>query len=139
MKKKREIPYKFVLDELAELHIETKPMFGCEGIYVGQKIVLILREKEDDKKDNGIWVATFPEHHESLAADLPGLRSIEIFGPGPTAWQNIPRDHENFEENAFKVCELIRKKDPRIGKIPKSKKPKKNKTSKIRTPAKKTR
>lgn len=124
-KKKR--PFEFILEELGDLAIHTKPMFGCLAIYIDEKIVLILRKKSDHKKDNGVWLATTAEHHASLKIDFPGLRSIEMFGSGPTGWQNIAEDLNDFEAYAMLACKLIRKKDPRIGKIPIKRKIPKNK------------
>lgn len=121
---KKTIPFEFVLDELADADPVTRPMFGCTSVYVGDKIVLILREKETEPRDNGVWLATTPEFHESLKKDFPRMRSISMFGPGPTGWQVLPVDEPDFEEAALKACRLILKGDPRIGKVPKSRKKK---------------
>ena len=116
-------PFEFVLDELSSLSPYTKAMFGCTAIYVDQKIVLILRERPKSPRGNGVWVATTTEHHHSLKKVLPSMRSIELFKiRGPTGWQVIPTDSDTFEDEVFKVCELIKKDDLRIGKIPKPKK-----------------
>ena len=118
---KTKIPFDFVLEELAEATPETKPMFGCRSVYIGNKIVFILREKQDCVQDNGVWVATTPEHHASLHRDFPDMRSISLFGSdGPTSWQNIPVDSVAFEESVVRACAMVLKSDPRIGKIPKS-------------------
>lgn len=114
-------PFDFVLEALAPLHPYTKPMFGCLAVYVGEKIVLILRQR--DSTDDGVWVATTPEHHESLRAELPSMRSIEIFGPGPTGWQVLPVSDEGFETEVAWACRLVLRGDPRIGKVPKSRRP----------------
>ncbi len=124
-------PFEFVFDELDGLDVNTKPMFGCLGMYVGNKIVFIQRLKDSPPEDNGIWLATTTEHHASLKTDFPNMRSITIFGPGPTGWQLLPQDAEDFESSVAHACELIRAGDPRIGKIPKSRLPKrKSKTKK---------
>jgi hypothetical protein len=120
-KKERRIPFDFVLEQLEPLNPVVRPMFGCEAIYVGEKIVLILRLKEGSVADNGIWLATTVEHHESLRGLFPTLRSIEIFGQGVTGWQVLPSSAIDFEESAIRVCELIAKGDERIGKVPKQK------------------
>jgi len=54
------------------------------------------------------------------------MRSIRLLGTVETVWQNIPVDEDDFEELVLKACELIRKGDARIGKIPKPKKKKKD-------------
>lgn len=97
-------------------------MFGCLALYSGEKIVLILREKEEGTEDNGLWLATTPEHHASLKKDFPSMRSIALFGPGPTGWQVLPSNDDGFEEAALKACKLVLRGDSRIGKVPKRKK-----------------
>lgn len=95
-------------------------MFGCHAIYVAEKIMLILRNKANHDVDNGVWVATSAEHHESLKLLFPSMRSIQLLGIHVTNWQNIPNTAIDFERSVVKVCALILKNDPRIGKIPKS-------------------
>ncbi len=121
---KRPIPFSFVLDELIDLEPVVKPMFGCFGVYVGENIVLMLRQRADWIQDNGVWVGTKKEHHESLRQVLRGMRSIEVFGPGESGWQVLPVHDENFEKMVSDVCELIRSNDPRVGNIPKKRKKK---------------
>jgi hypothetical protein len=123
-KPKRKIPYDFVLEELDRLQPVVKPMFGSHAVYVQNKIVFILRKKDLGDSDNGVWVATTNEHHESLRNDLPSLRSIQVFGGGETGWQIIPSDADDFEEATLKACALVLRNDIRIGKIPEQKKKK---------------
>jgi hypothetical protein len=120
LKPRKAVPYAFVLDTLAQIPIETRPMFGCLAIYVGDKIVLMLREKQKQREDNGLWLATTEEHHKSLRREFPSMRSIQLFGEKVTGWQVLPADAADFEESAIRVCELIIARDPRIGKVPKS-------------------
>ena len=87
-------------------------------------MIFILRQKENAVADNGVWVATTSNHHESLRKEFPSLRSIGIFGGGETGWQVLPGDADDFEESVMKACALILKQDVRIGKIPKKKKKK---------------
>jgi hypothetical protein len=94
-------------------------MFGCLAVYVGEKIVLILRDKREGTADNGVWLATTAEHHESLRREFPNMRSIQIFGRKVTGWQVLPADAADFEEAALHACDLILAGDARIGKIPK--------------------
>jgi hypothetical protein len=114
----------FVLDELDELAPYTKPMFGCTAVYVGERIILILRERPSHPDDNGVWLATTREHHASLRVELPSLRSIGVLGEGgTTGWQSLPASGEHFEDEVLHACALVRARDPRIGKIPKRKTP----------------
>jgi hypothetical protein len=120
VKRRKAVPYEFVLDALADLPTETRTMFGCLAVYLGEKIVLILRDRRDDAADNGVWLATTEEHHESLAREFPSMRSIQLFGKGITGWQVLPADAPDFEQATLHACELIAARDPRIGKVPKS-------------------
>lgn len=120
----KKIPFAFVLEELDRVQPYVRPMFGCYAIYVGEKLMLILRDRADHTDDNGVWVAALKEHHASLKKDFPCLRSIQLFESAETVWQNIPKDEDDFEELVLKVCGFIVKGDPRIGKIPKPKKKK---------------
>lgn len=125
MKKPVAIPFDFILEHLFSVNPIVKPMFGCHGVYVGDKIMLILRnKKESHEEDNGVWISTRNEHHDSLRKIFPSMRSIYLLGNGETNWQNIPAEADDFEESALKICELILKNDPRIGNIPKSRKAK---------------
>ena len=112
-------PHEFVLDALAPLAPATRPMFGCLAVYVEEQIVLILRDRHDSPEDNGVWLATTAEHHESLRREFPGMRSIQLFGRKVTHWQVLAVDAPRFEETALRACELILARDPRIGRIPK--------------------
>jgi hypothetical protein len=121
-------PFEFVLDALSHMQPRTNPMFGCLAVYIREKIVLILRDKKDaTTHDNGVWLATTAEHHATLLREFPNMRSIELFGKDVTHWQLLPPDAPDFEESALRACDLIAARDPRIGKVPKSKRRKSKK------------
>lgn len=127
--RKKEAAFSFVLEELLDSslapRVRTHPMFGSHAVYVNERIVFILRQKEDGKtfRDNGVWVAMLPEHTDSLRREYPALREIELFAAkgrkGFTGWLNLPADVDGFEETALAICRLVVHGDPRIGKIPK--------------------
>ncbi len=145
-KRRKSVPHEFVLDAIAPLSPRTRSMFGCLAIYVQDKIVLILRDKHQPTADNGVWLATTEEHHPSLRRDFPSMRSIQVFGKQVTGWQVLPADSQDFEEAALRACELVLAGDPRIGKVPgtrratgsTAKKKKKNapKSSRVKAPRK---
>jgi hypothetical protein len=116
-------PFEFVLEALERASPYTKPLFGCTAVYVGEQIVFALREKAGGTEDNGVWIATFREHHESLRKELPPMRSLAMFG-GDTDWQVLPSSAPDFEECALRACALVLRRDPRIGKVPKTRRPK---------------
>lgn len=120
VKQRKPVPHEFVLDALAELSPRTNLMFGCLAVYVEDKIVLILRDKREPAADNGVWLATTKEHHVSLRRELPNMRSIQVLRKKVTGWQVLPADAPDFEEAALRACELVVARDPRIGKVPKS-------------------
>src|SRR5262249_50218774 len=131
---RKPIPHPFVLDALASLSPETRPMFGCLAIYVGDKIVGVLRDKRDETADDdGMWLATTVEHHKSLKQDFPNMRSIRVLGKKVTGWQLLPADAPDFEEAALRACEFVIASDPRIGKIPASRQGKVAKKSKSKS------
>jgi hypothetical protein len=136
VKTRKLIPHQFVLDAIAPLSPFTRPMFGCTAVYVQEKIVLILREKEKYPADNGVWLATTAEHHKSLRAEFPNMRSIGLLGKKITGWQILSSDSPDFEEEALRACELVMARDPRIGKVPgarKARKPRNHEKKNLQT------
>src|SRR4051794_25937494 len=98
VKRRKTVPHEFVLDALAPVSPETRPMFGCLAIYVGDKIVCALRDKRNETADDdGMWLATTVEHHESLHRDFPSMRSIRVLGKEITGWQVLPAAEPDFE------------------------------------------
>jgi hypothetical protein len=120
-KRRAAAPHEFVLDAIASLAPTTRPMFGCLAVYVEDKIVLILRDREKGPEDNGVWLATAAVHHASLQRLFPHIRSIQLFGKSVTDWQVLPADAPDFERAALSACALIVAGDPRIGKVPRRK------------------
>lgn len=120
-KQPKPIPFTFVFDYLFPMEPEVKPMFGCHALYIGEKIVLILRERENNPESNGVWIATKREHHSSLRKELKSMTGISVFGDGESNWQMIPASGLHFEKDVIRCCELIQKNDIRVGNIPKKK------------------
>ena len=102
--------------------LRIKALFGSRGVYVDEKIVFALRHKGD--RDDGVWVALSDVAHvESMRKDFPSMRMIEMFAQRAFGdWLNLPESEEGFEESALALCELIAKRDARIGKVPKERK-----------------
>ncbi len=127
MPRSKNIPFPFILDYLLPLEPRINPMFGCYGVYVGERIIFILRERETHTDCNGVWIATSYEHHKSLKKEFSSLTSVSVLNEGSreTAWQMLQSENDDFEESAIRACELVLKGDKRIGKIPKPKKKKK--------------
>jgi hypothetical protein len=121
--------FPFIIEELENSRLsprfQVRAMFGSHAVYIDDKIVFILRKKGDAKtiRDDGMWVASLPEHNVSLLRDFPELRPIELFQDrgrrGFTGWLILPDSEARFEENAMAICQLVINEDPRIGKLPK--------------------
>lgn len=126
MPRSKNIPFFFVIDYLTPLEPRVRPMFGCHAVYVGDKIVFILRDRKTHPEVNGVWIATGREHHKSLKKEFPSLCSVSVLnnGQGETGWQMLHAEADDFETLVVRACELVLHGDPRIGKIPKPKKKK---------------
>jgi|SRR6185437_8041471 len=110
------IPFDFVFDYLPP-GITVKKMFGMHYIYLGKRIMLILRKSAREPEWNGVWVATSKAHHQSLKNEVPELGAFFLKGDERQGnWLFLKDDAEDFEGAAIKVCELIMHGDQRIGK-----------------------
>jgi hypothetical protein len=118
LKQRKPVPHAFVLEALAPLSPYTRPMFGCLAVYVKDKIALILRDQPTNTSDNGVWLATTREHHDSVHREFPNMRSIQVLGKPVTGWQVLPADAADFEGAAQRACDLVLASDARIGKVP---------------------
>ena len=121
VKPKKNPPHIFVVDALAPLHPEVRRMFSGFSVYIGNRIVLMLRENVKSPRDNGVWLVlsdgTDPEDPK-LKREFPSLRRIELLGNKIGHWLVIPSDGPNFESEALHACDLLLRHDPRIGRVP---------------------
>jgi hypothetical protein len=119
--KAKALPQPFVLDELSDLDPRTKPMFGCLAVYVDERIVFILRDKVKDP-DNGVWVGFEAANREAIKARFPRLRPIAVFGDKVSGWLNLAASDPEFEQDVLDACELVKARNPLVGKVPGAKK-----------------
>ena len=121
--KRRSVPYPFIVEALAPLDPEIRPMFSGFAVYVGEKIVLMLRDSSKQPKDNGAWLV-FSERANladpGIQRDFPSLRLIDLLRGKIAHWRLIPADSPTFESEALHACELLLKHDVRFGRIPQS-------------------
>jgi hypothetical protein len=111
---KQPIPFDFLLDYLPA-SIVIKPAIGMFYIYFDQKIVLIFRKTGKNPQHNGIWISTRREDHDSLKTEISAITNFE---EGiDTAWLLLSDDHDDFESAAIQICELVSRRDKRIGKV----------------------
>jgi hypothetical protein len=131
--KRKSPPYPFVLEALAPLQPEVRPMFSAHAIYTQDKLILWLRDSPKSLQDNGLWLVlsedgfsefalaenTSPSD-KTLKREFPSLRPIALLSGQIQHWLLIPSDSPNFEQEAQHACDLLLAHDPRLGRIPKS-------------------
>jgi hypothetical protein len=122
-KRKPKLPHAFVIEALAPLNPEVRRMFSGFAVYLGDKICCMLRDHPKSPQDNGVWLvladATDPAD-PGLRGELPSLRTIELLRSKIGHWLLIPADSPSFESEALHACDLLLHHDPRLGRIPKS-------------------
>ena len=122
-KSKQKPPHAFVLEALTPSNPEVRRMFSGFAVYLGDRIVCLLRDHEKSPRDNGVWLvlseSTDPADPE-LRREFPSIRSIELLGDKIAHWLLIPSDSPDFEIEALHACDLLLRHDPRLGRIPKS-------------------
>jgi hypothetical protein len=122
-KVKQKPPFPFVLESLAPLRPEVRRLFSGFAVYVGDRIVCMLRDHQKSPRDNGVWLVlaegTDPASEE-LGREFPSLRSIEMLGGKIGHWLLIPADSPGFEREADHACDLLLRRDPRLGRVPQS-------------------
>ncbi len=116
------MPFDFLLNYLPR-DIIVQPAIGMFYIYWNRKIVLIARQTKKNPQHNGLWIASHRGHHATLKKDIPAITDF-VFDEGwdvESAWLLLNDQHDDFESAAIAICELIAKKDMRIGRsTPKS-------------------
>jgi hypothetical protein len=116
-KPKRQSPYQFVLDELVPIRPAIKPMFGFTYVYLDDKLVLSLRHSVKQRQFNGVWLYTLAENIESLRREFPSLPRRSFWRSGKNGWIILASTLDDFEEYAFRACELILRGDQRLGRV----------------------
>jgi hypothetical protein len=113
----------FVLEALAPLHPEVRRMFSGFAVYLGDRIVCMLRDHEKSPRDNGVWLVLSEGINPAdpdLRREFPSIRSIGLLGDKIRHWLLIPSDGPDFEIEALRACDLLLRHDPRLGRIPQS-------------------
>jgi len=122
---KAEHPLQWLAEPLlGEASFELKSWFGGRTVMLEGKHHLFLTTQGEPWQ--GVLVCTFHEHQSSLRAEFPSL----VQHPVLKKWLYLPESSETFENDARRLIQLVRRRDPRLG-IPPS--PRKNrKIKKIR-------
>ena len=125
--KRKSPPYPFLLEALEPLAPEVRPMFSGYAVYVQNKIVFMLRDSPKQPEDNGLWLVFADAFNASDAPDalshaFPSIRPIQLLGGKIQHWQLSPVDSPRFEQDALRACQFALARDPRLGRIPDSRK-----------------
>jgi hypothetical protein len=105
------------------LNPEVRRMFSGFSVYIGDHLVLMLRNSPKSPRDNGVWLVlseTANPKDPKLRREFPSLRAIELLGDVIGHWLLIPSDSPAFEAEALHACDLLLRHDPRLGRVPKS-------------------
>jgi hypothetical protein len=98
-------------------------MFSGFAVYVGDLLVMMLRDHAKSVCDNGVWLVlseTTDPGDKGLYRELPSLRRIGLLRSKIGHWLVIPSDGPDFEHEALHACELVLRHDPRLGRVPQS-------------------
>jgi hypothetical protein len=83
-------------------------MFSGYAVYLGDRIVCMLRDHVKSAKDNGLWLVlseSVDPADRTLRKEFPSLRPIELLGEKISHWLVIPSDSPTFEEEALHACD----------------------------------
>ncbi|HVW25581.1 MAG TPA: hypothetical protein VHC69_09435 [Polyangiaceae bacterium] len=119
--------YPFVLDALDEHEPTTRPLFGSTAVYLGERVLFILRKKGDS--DDGVWVAFDEDREADALAALPNLAKITRL-PNVRCWRKLAESSADFEDDVLEACRLATAPQGPLGKIPIRQKAKRSKESK---------
>ncbi len=91
-------------------------MFGVRVVYMDSRIALGFAAKVEPW--SGILVCTERDHHRSLQAEFPALTAHPVL----PKWLYLSEAADAFERVGQCLVELVARRDPRIGVLPKPKK-----------------
>jgi hypothetical protein len=113
----KQAPFPFILEELLPIRPTIKRAFGFTYVYLDEKLLCSLRNSFKQPSSNGMWLFTTTEHVDSLGNEFPQLPKRYLWRSGKNAWVILASRLEDFEEYAFKACELILNGDRRVGRL----------------------
>ncbi len=122
-KPKSNPPHGFVLDAISSLSPEVRRMFSGFAVYIKDRLVFMLRDSSRSPRDNGVWLVLSEIANPAgpqLRREFPSLRRIELLHNRIGHWLLIPSDGPDFETEALHACDLLLRHDPRLGRVPAS-------------------
>lgn len=110
-------PHAWVWEPLeTEPGFELRTMFGAKAVYTGGKLRFCFIAK--DEPWCGVLVCTEKVYQPSLIEEFQVLRPHPIL----PKWLYLSESSESFESTAGRLVTLVRRRDERIGIVPKPKK-----------------
>jgi len=93
-----------------------RAMFGAKAVYLDGKIMLCFCAGEEPWR--GVLVATDQVRQPALRQEFPELATHPILAK----WLHLSEGADAFERVAPRLVGLVRRRDPRIGVVPRQKK-----------------
>ena len=116
-KARRVHPYAWLWEPLeAEPSFLLRSMFGTKAAYLEGRLTVCFSDGKEPWR--GLLVATEKGHHASLVAEIGDLRPHSVL----PKWLYLPDSADTFERSAERVVELVLRRDPRIGVVPRARK-----------------
>ncbi len=116
-------PHQWLWEPLeADPSFVLRSMFGTKAVYLDGRLMLCFCASEEPWL--GILVCTDRSHHAALMDEFPEFARHPVL----QKWLYLPESAANFERVAVRLVTLARRRDPRIGVTPQSKKPRQRKT-----------
>ncbi len=92
-----------------------RAMFGAKAVYLDGKLMLCFCASEEPWL--GLLVCTDRDRHAALQTDFPELKPHPIL----PKWLYLPESAAAFERSAPRLVALARRRDARIGVLPRPK------------------
>lgn len=113
-------PFPWVVEPLQdEPGYIDKAMFGCRGIYLYGKLMLVLCSGAEPW--NGLLIPTDFEFHDSIRKEFKAVKQHPVL----KKWLYLHEQQEEFESMAQDIVDAIRMNDQRFGVEPNERKNKK--------------
>ena len=64
------VPFDFVLRYLYPVRPKVKKLLGCYALLDNEKILMLLRERDNQPEYNGVFVATEPHFYDELQNEI---------------------------------------------------------------------
>jgi hypothetical protein len=109
-KKAKDHPLLWVVESLMEEPSYTaKPMFGCLGIYLHGRLMLVLASGEEPW--NGLLIPTEHQFHDTIIKEFSDVVQHTVL----KKWLYLPEATEDFEPMASDIVDAVRMNDQRFG------------------------